>query len=194
MPSQSHAQKRKAKLKKRVEKKPRISRPEPYFGTHWRADADCALFMMQTESGISAAWQISSKDAPICDDDVVEAIESLIVLLRAGKRLLPSSGESFSEIPVDTKADMIVQLILKFWEMHRKDHTLPGRDDVIGVLRSVLGSISKVRVDRPGSTRYLQFVTEWLRDEYGFEVTERPAVEFDGAEDDGPVSESREVA
>jgi hypothetical protein len=31
----------------------------------------------------------------------------------------------------------------------------------------VLGSISNVRVDRPGSTRYLQFVSDWMKNELG---------------------------
>lgn len=171
MSSQSHAQKRKAKLKKREEKKSRVSRPEPYFGRYWREKPDCALLLFRTEQAIILAWQISvlGDGFSLCDDDAVEAVETLILQLRAGRLAIPVPGDGSDALPVDSDspAELICRMILREWQEHSSTHNLPGRDDMVGVLRTVLGSISSVRVDHPGSTRYLRFVSDWMKNELG---------------------------
>ncbi len=174
MSSQSRDQKRKAKLKKRAERKPSVSRPEPYLGNYWRQKPDSATLMMHTECGISMAWQIAPAEQRMCDQDVVAAMEFLILQQRAGKRLLPTADEAEPTLPfpAGSSVGIIVRSILMRWSLYLEQHKLPARDDVIGVLRSVLGSISKVGTDRPGSTRYLRFVTDWLRNS-GLQSVER---------------------
>ncbi|MFM8477834.1 MAG: hypothetical protein ACKOEO_18785 [Planctomycetaceae bacterium] len=171
MSSQSHAQKRKAKLKKREEKKSRVSRPEPYFGRYWREKPECSHLLFRTEQAIILSWQISllGDGFGLCDDDAVEAVETLILQLRAGRLAIPVSGDGSDPLPVDSDspAELIFRMILREWQEHSSRHNLPGRDDMVGVLRTVLGSISNVRVDRPGSTRYLQFVSDWMKNELG---------------------------
>jgi hypothetical protein len=174
MPSKSHAQKRKEKLKKRAEKKPLIIRPEPYFGLHWRQKADCVHTLLAAEFGISCTWQLVGHRWNLCDDDVVAGVESLILRLRAGQRLLPDPDEC-DDLPDpqrrENNADLFVDMVLKQWFPILKAGQLPGREDLIGILRTILGSISSVRVQRPGSTRYLQFVTNWLKEDYEVEIT-----------------------
>jgi hypothetical protein len=174
MPAKSHAQKRKEKLKKRAEKKPRSNRPEPYFGQHWRQHPDCVNTLLAAEMGISSVWQLRGHRWDLCDDDVVEGVESLILRLRSGQRLLPDP-DAFDHLPDprqwESNADLFADMILRQWYPILKRGQLPGREDLIGILRTILGSISSVRVERPKSTRYLQFVTESLKEDYIFEIT-----------------------
>jgi hypothetical protein len=146
MSSPSHAQKRKAKLKKREEKKPRVSRPEPYFGRYWREKPECSHLLFRTEQAIVLSWQISllGDGFGLCDDDAVEAVETLILQLRAGRVAIPVRGEGSDPLPVDsdTPVELIFRMILREWQEHSSRHNLPGRDDMVGVLRTVLGSIS----------------------------------------------------
>lgn len=97
-------------------------------------------------------------------------MESLILRLRAGQRLCPDPDEC-DDLPdpqrQENTADLFVDMVLKKWYPILKAGQLPGREDLIGILRS----ISSVRVERPGSTRYLQFVTNWLKEDYEFEIT-----------------------
>ncbi|MFM7037149.1 MAG: hypothetical protein ACKO2L_05440 [Planctomycetaceae bacterium] len=174
MPAKSHAQKRKEKLKKRAEKKPRNNRPEPYFGLHWRQKTDCAHTLLATEIGICSAWLLGAHRFNLCDDDVVEAVENMILRLRAGQNLLPdpdASEQVLDSEQWDSNPEVFADMILRHWYQISKSGSLPGREDLIGILRTILGSISNVRLERPGSTHYLQFVAEWLRKDFDFEMS-----------------------
>ncbi len=153
----SHDQKRKAKLKKRAE---RSNQQESmaYHGTKYRGP-EYVPIIHRTESGILEAYVISGRT--MSDADVEKGIGRLIELLRARK--LPNLSGASSDEPVALPEESFLVInIVGRWRDFAETNPLPARDDLIGVLRTLLSSLETRRSMAIHPQGYLRFLEEFL--------------------------------
>lgn len=153
----SRDQKRKAKLKKRAE---RSHKHEglAYSGKKYRTEELAPIFL-QTETGIYETFVIL--DRQLTDDVVESAIERLVLLMRQGT--LPPPPEIGIIPATEDDEDLVITNIRRGWEDLRQQGRLPGRDDLIGVLRTILHSIEFWRSKGLHSQGYLRFIEDFLK-------------------------------
>jgi hypothetical protein len=166
----SHNQKRKAKLKKRAQRQPH-QESLAYHGAKYQG-ADYVPVMMATEQGIYETFVLL--DGDLTDHDVEDALESLVLALRKGQ--LPAVGSPVSE---ELDSDPVVAGIRRHWAHLAERGPIPSRDDMIGVLRTLLGSVATRREMAMHPQGYLTFLKGFMR-EVGFSVRNLSADEAGG--------------
>ena len=146
---------RKEKEERRAEKAPSLA----YTGGKYRKTRYIPLFLA-AETAIHEADVMS--DRGLTDDVVWAALVDLIGLLRKGplptlETLTAGDQEEFF-IP-----EFLAHNIVAHWEMESSYTPAVGRDALVGILRSTLGSIEVWGANRPGSRGYLDYVEGFLR-------------------------------
>jgi hypothetical protein len=157
----SHDQKRKLKLKKEAERS-RMRESMAYHGTKYHA-AQWVSIIHRTEIGIYESWVMS--DHEFEDEDVESAIGQLILELRS--KALPNPTLP-SEMPV--YENFLIPNIRRHWEIFAETASLPPKDDLIGVLRTILSSLETRRSMALHPQGYLRFLDE-LMNQTGVRVT-----------------------
>jgi len=153
----SHDQKRKAKLKKRAERG-RRHEVMAYAGAKYQGD-EYVPIVFATENGVLESHVLLERS--LTDDDVEEAIESLVVQLRGNLAPYPSKEEAY-DLPGEPR-DLIIANIRRNWlNLLDEDGRGPGRDDLIGVLRTILGSVELRRDPGRESRGYLNYLERFL--------------------------------
>ena len=154
----SRDQKRKAKLKKRAAKS-RKHESLAYTGSKYKTGA-YANVCFRTEIGIYESFVMLDRE--LTDDDVEAAIETLVLRMREGP--LPPLGESHElTMSEDGEEELISENIRRNWRILAEEGSLPSRDDLIGVLRSILHSISIWRSKSLHSRSYLTYIEGFLK-------------------------------
>ncbi len=154
----SHDQKRKAKLKKRAERA-RKNESLAYTGDKYKTDKYAPIFFW-TERGIYESYVMF--DRALTDDDVEDAVERLVVQLREGLSPLPSEAEVaiIDEVGED---DFIIANIRRNWWSMAEDGLSPNREDLVGILRTILHSIDVWRVRGSQSRAYLHYIEGFMK-------------------------------
>jgi hypothetical protein len=162
----SRDQKRKAKLAKRAAKQPKAS-PLAYTGNKYKTDELTDVYLA-TETGIYEAFVMTQRQ--LTDDLIEEALEGLVLQMREGD-LLPLEPAATVEVIPGQEADLVRDNVRRNWEhlFERRRH--PGKEQVIGVLRTLLGSINVWRTPGKSSRGYLHYLEGFLR-KAGVSVTE----------------------
>ena len=180
----SRDQKRKQKLAKRgVRERSCVSTP----GTNRYRRPEFVEITYQTEVGIYEGYVVSGRK--ITDDDVEHDLNQLIVDLGGAPvaELMYSPPDSEEEEPRRGHAGA---LILFRWRDLREEGKLPSRDDLIGVLRSILGSLQTWRTRSASSRGYLNYLEGFMQ-KLGVSVQ---AVSKDGEPtEDEPLDELYEI-
>jgi len=151
---QSHAQKRKQKLAKRN----RRQAPEaalPYTGNKYKSP-EFVKPLFQTEVGIYEAFVISGRSMP--DDDVEDELQDLIDELRRR----PAAELIYGKLEGDDAPGLVKATILMRWQVMLEDRTLPARDDLVGILRTILGSLETWRSKSASSRGYLSYLEGFM--------------------------------
>jgi hypothetical protein len=165
MPKDPHAKKRKQKLAEK-KRKARQAASLAYLGEKYKKDQLIPTWL-HTEIGIYQTYVMT--DRKICDQTVVGSLERLIRQLRAGALPpLPETAEVHYED--GREEDLLVDNIRRSWADHFASEWRPPKDDLIGVLRSILGSIEKVRAPGPRSQSYLRHIAGFLTKKLGISV------------------------
>jgi hypothetical protein len=154
----SRDQKRKARLKKRAE---RSGKHESlaYHGRKYKTDAFVGI-IHATEVGIHEADVIS--DRTLTDDAVEAALESLIIQLR--QRAMPVTGQTGAAADATAARDDLLEWnIRQNWARYAEQKPLPRREDLVGVLRTILGSLEFWRAESVHARGYLEFVEGFLK-------------------------------
>ena len=159
----SHTQKRKQKLAKRSRRQPQ-EQSLAYTGNRYKTE-EFVEPIFRTEQGIYDLYVIFER--LLTDDDVEEGLEDLIEALRARPaidlifEIEPAEGHSF-------KAS-VASLILFKWRALLERRALPPRDDLIGILRTILGSIETWRSKSASSRAYLSYL-EGFMSKLGYQI------------------------
>ena len=153
---QSHDQKRKQKLTKRNRRNPQQD-SRAYTGNRYKTK-ELVKPLFETEQGIYDMYVISGRE--ITDDDVAEGLEELIDELRAR----PTAELIFEAAPnEDEPLDAsLIPLILSHWNRLLDKGVLPPRDDLIGILRTILGSLEVWRSKSMSSRGYLNYLEGFM--------------------------------
>lgn len=157
--------KRKKKLEER-NRKARQNESLAYMGEKYKSD-ELIPTWMHTEIGIYEAYVFT--DRQLLDPTVVSALESLIRQLRSGT-LPPLEDASAVHHEVGREAEFVIENIRRNLESHFANEWKPPRDKLIGVLRTILGSIEKVRAPGPRSQTYMRHIEGFLTKKLGVSV------------------------
>jgi hypothetical protein len=156
-------QKRKAREKRRQEFQ--LSRhragesPLAYAGNRYKRP-DLLPVHLETETAIFEAFTITQR--AFTDYDVQYALESLIGRLRRGDLPVVEDGD---EIVVGKRShtDFITERVLVRWQILFETNARPPRDDLIGVLRTILNSIGVWKTVSRQSRGYLSYLEGFLK-------------------------------
>ena len=148
-------QKQKQKLRQR-QRQLRNPTLLAYHGNKYRTEA-LTRPLMEAEIGIFQADAISGRR--LTDRDVQQRLAAFIEMLRHGA-LEPIDTEGPLLIDEVQEADSMIELIRGNWQRYFADHPHPGRDNLIGVLRTILGSIERHRSSN--ARGYLDFLAGFL--------------------------------
>lgn len=133
----SRDQKRKKKLAKRAHHAESQSL-QPYAGTKYRTDK-YAPFFLETETGIYEAYVVTGRK--LIDSQVQQSIRYLIRRLRGEQVALPE-GHFHAVLDDGSKEDLVTHQIQEHWKFYVKTHPQLPKESMIGVLRTLLHSIS----------------------------------------------------
>ena len=152
----SRDQKRKAKLARRPDR-PGSKSVLAYEGKKYRSD-ELVPVVFRTEVAIYEADEM--QDRCLTDRTVQAALENLVRQMRAGP--LPPLEQTTDVIEVKTGAeeDFLIWNIRRNWQIlfEEDNEPHPGKDNLIGVLRTLLNSMHFWGSPSPQSRGYLAFV------------------------------------
>lgn len=154
----SRDQKRKAKLKKRAERS-RKHESLAYAGGKYKTDEYAPIFF-RTEVGIYESYVMCDRE--LTDDEVEAAIERLVIRMREGP-LPPPSETDVVTVTEGGEEDLVIANIRRNWRILEEKGSLPGRDDLIGILRSILHSIEVWRSQSLHSQSYLRYIEGFMK-------------------------------
>ncbi len=172
----SRNQKRQQKLAKRDRRQSEDS-SLAYTGNRYKT-VELVKPLFETEMGIYEAFVVSGRE--LTDDDVEEELEELIGALRerpAAELIFPKSDDG-------RPAGLVPAAILPHWEQMLGNRKLPARDDLIGILRTIFGSLETWRSRSASSRGYLNYLEGFMN---------KMGVRVQLANDEPPVDELAEV-
>jgi hypothetical protein len=154
----SRDQKRKAKLKKEAERSHKHE-TLAYHGQKYKSPEYVGV-MLRTETGIYESFVMS--DGTLTDDEVEADLERLILRMRQGP--LPPFDANEGIGPGDGALEsMTIWNIRRNWQYLEEQGSLPRRDDLIGVLRTILGSLATWRSQSMHTQGYLRFLEGFMK-------------------------------
>jgi hypothetical protein len=157
--------KRKKKLQER-KRKARQTESLAYMGEKYKTE-ELVPTWMHTEIGIYESFVMTERR--LLDQTVVAALESLIRQIRAGA-LPPFEDASELQYEVGREEDLVIENIRRNWERHFAKEWKPPRDKLVGVLRTILGSIATMRSPGPSSQSYMRHIEGFLTKKIGVSV------------------------
>ena len=161
----SRDQKRRDKLAKK-NRKLHQAESLAYLGERYKTK-ELVQTWMHTEVGIYETYVMT--DRKLLDQTVVNSIERLIKQLRAGT-LPPFTASDTIHYEVGQEEELVIENIRRSWEHHFAEEWRPPKDKLIGVLRTILGSIEKVRAPGPHSQSYMRHIAGFLTKKLGISV------------------------
>ncbi|OWK45145.1 hypothetical protein [Fimbriiglobus ruber] len=165
MAKESRDQRRKKKLAEE-KRKERQNQSLAYMGEKFKTDKLIPTWM-HAEIGIYETYVIS--DRKLLDQTVVDALEKLIRMMKAGP-LPPLPEADAIHYETDGEEDLVIENVRRSWARHFATEWKPPRDDLIGVLRTILGSIQKVKAPSPLSQSYMHHIAGFLTKKLGVTV------------------------
>jgi hypothetical protein len=161
--------KRDRKRRKKQEEKKRQARQAEslaYLGNKYKTDELIPTFM-HTEIGIYETYVMT--DRKLVDQTVASSLETLIRKMRTGT-LPPLTETDAIHYEVGREEDLLIENIRRSWANHFATEWQPPKDKLIGVLRSILGSIQKVKSPGPQSQSYMKHIAGFLTKKLGVSV------------------------
>lgn len=161
----SRDQKRRDKLA-RKRRQSRQNESLAYMGDRYKTK-ELIHTLMNAEVGIYESFVMTERQ--LLDQTVASAVEKLIKQMRAGTLPpLPDTGEI--HIEAGNEENLVIENIRRNWARHFATKWRPPRDQRIGVLRTILGSIERVRSPSPRSQSYMHHIAGFLTGKLGVKV------------------------
>ncbi len=151
---------RKMEKKRKAERQRRLRKTEPlaYRGNKYKSDKLVPV-LFQTEAGIYESFVMSERQ--ITDHDVRAELESLIRGIRNGTIVVPRPQPKDHSDNQATDS-LISYNIRRHWDEYFEKEPFPGRDNLIGVLRTILGSMEVWGNVSPTSRGYLRYLEGFM--------------------------------
>lgn len=163
---------RKLEKKRRAKREHLRRKPvsQAYQGNKYRNE-DTVPLLFQTEIGIYESFVIS--DRRITDHDVRRALERLIREVRGGNGCISSGSVPDGLAEQGNEENLIAGNIRQHWEEYAEKEPFPGNGKLIGMLRTILGSIETWGNISPTSRGYLRYL-EGFMDKLGVNCRQVP--------------------
>ncbi|MCA8999635.1 MAG: hypothetical protein KDA80_21750 [Planctomycetaceae bacterium] len=171
-------QKRKAKLAQKA--KQRIKEASvAYHGEKYRTERFVPLWL-EAEIGIYEVFLLS--DRMLDDAKTYEALTSLVKDLRKGPL---SQFAEVDNMVIDhgNLSQSVRENVIFKVRTFLDEQVGYTRDDIIGSLRSILGSMEKVSNCHAGCRDYMKHIEKFLRDEIGVSIDEISKEQFDAMQE-----------
>ena len=151
------AKKRKAELQRRKERERGVVLP--YHGWTYKTDEFTPLYHA-TESGIRDADLASQRT--LVDWNVRRALEKMVLRIRQCT-LLPNSEQRPVDVAEAEPDERVIEQVRRRWYVYfLGGGPYPGRDAMVGVLRTLLGSMETWTTHGSQSRGYLEFVEDFI--------------------------------
>ncbi len=137
-----------------------------YLGEKYKKE-ELIQSLMHSEIGIYEAYIISGRK--LTDKVVIAALEKLIRGMRA-KNLPPLPAGNEVVYNAGDEVSLVIGNVRRNWKQHFANNWRPPTDDLIGVVRTILGSIEKVRSSSPFDQSYLKHIEGFLTKKLGVSV------------------------
>jgi hypothetical protein len=154
----SRDQKRKVKLAKRAQKEHKAS-SLAYTGNKYKTDALSDVYLA-TETAIFESFVMTNRE--LTDDMVEAALERLVHHLRDAD-LPPFDLTKTIEVTPGLETDLVIDNIRRNWHQLFEQRQNPGTEQMVGAVRTLLGSIDVWRTPGKSSRGYLRFVEGFVR-------------------------------
>jgi hypothetical protein len=136
--------------------------------------------VLSTETGIGEADAITGR--ALVDRHVREALESLVLAMREDSLPAYDPAAPLRHVPGEEPA-LVALMIRRNWSILFESAPHPGKDVLIGILRTLLSSIETFTTPAPGSRGYLTFLAGFLK---------RAGVSIQLRTEDGIIAEDEE--
>lgn len=159
------------KRKKLLEEKKRKARENgalAYKGNMYKK-ARFTPAWFHAEIAIYDSYQLTQYK--VSDETAASAIESLIMQLRGGE--LPALPDVFL-YEEGREEDLLIENIRRRWDNLFAGSWKPSDVDLIGVLRSILGTIETMKTPGPQSFGYIRYIAEFLTKKAGVSFQTSP--------------------
>jgi len=158
----------KKRKKKQEEKKRRARQGQTlaYTGNKYKTD-ELVHTLMHAEIGIYETYVMT--DHKLVDRTVAAALETLIRQLRTGP-LPPLSETNEIHYEVGQEESFLIDNIRRRWAAHFATERQPPKDKLIGILRTILGSLETMKSPGSQSQSYLKHVSGFLTKKLGISV------------------------
>ena len=157
------------KRKKKLEEKKRKARQAQslaYTGNKYKTK-ELVSALMYAEIGIYETYVMI--DHKLVDRTVASALEALIRQLHTGSLPpLPETDEIHFE--VGREEDLLIDNIRRNWAKHFATEWQPPKDKLIGILRTILGSLETMKSPGSQSQSYLKHISGFLTKKLGVSV------------------------
>ena len=162
MKNMTKSKRRKLDKKKRKEKQERRAARTPslaYTGSKYRKSKFVTL-MLETETAIHEADVLADRN--LTDDIVKDALTEMVTRMRRGVAM-----PTLDELPAEDRQtfdeqDFLMHNIKNHWEWYFEKHPPFGRDALVGILRTILGSIDVWTSTSCDSRGYLEYIEGFL--------------------------------
>lgn len=149
--------KRKAKRNRNLANKRQESLA--YGGDKYKTE-ELVPVIFETEISILEAFVMSERQ--ISDRDVEATIIGLIGAVRSGRLQTLEEITDF-DMPLEGDADdLVTAMVRRKWHEFFQYHPYPGRDKLVGMLRTILGSIEVWTTPNRVSRGYLLYIEKFL--------------------------------
>jgi hypothetical protein len=157
----SKKDRRKIEKKRRKEREKSRQKPVPlaYHGNKYKTGKFVDL-VFQTEAGIYESFVM--EDRKLTDHDVRRALEDIIRGIRCGSVQFSAQTGDIDSDHEEHVPGLLTWSIREHWQYYLEKHPQPARDDVVGVLRTILGSIEVWGTINPESRGYLRYLEGFM--------------------------------
>lgn len=130
-----------------------------YAGCKYKTE-ELVPVLFETEISILEAFMMSEKQ--ISDRDVEASLIGLIRAIRSGRLSTLAEITGFNTPVAGDADDLVTMMVRQRWHDFFEYHPYPGRDKLVGILRTILGSIEVWTTPHRKSRGYLLYIEEFL--------------------------------
>lgn len=158
MAKRSKAQKRKRRQLQQRQRRTAAKELQPYHGNKYRKDK-YVLAIMEAEVGIYETYVMTDRE--LTDWEVVTSIKNLIRELRSKSYQLAEEGDE-ARVESSDETDMVQWSIKHNWDNLFTEHPRHSDTELVGILRTILGSVEVWSTYSPNSRGYLNYIEGFL--------------------------------
>jgi len=178
MAKRSKAQKRKKRKELQRRRKAGLQELRPYYGNKYRKEK-YILATMRAETGIYETHVMTDRE--LTDRDVEATLKRLIRELHSGP-YQPAEQRDEVEVELSSERELLHWNIKRNWDDLFTEHPGHSNSELVGILRTILGSVETWSTPSTDSRGYLNYIEGFLT-QAGVRVERLPIEDEEWAEE-----------